>query len=112
MYKKTFNELNDTLLRAKQALKVGLINKAYEVAMGYEYTETQTTTSVDDEGKESTKTVELKKYAKPDAGMLQFLLINRFSDEFARDPQNLELKKKALELAKSGELDIKNMGGV
>jgi hypothetical protein len=31
--------------------------------------------------------------------MIQFLLINRFPSEFARDPQAIELRKKALELA-------------
>ena len=36
--------------------------------------------------------------------MIQFLLINRFSGEFARDPQAIELRKKALELAKDGKL--------
>ena len=34
---------------------------------------------------------------------MQFLLINRNPDEFARDPQILELRRKALELAEQGK---------
>ena len=80
-----------------------MLDNAYRVAVGYYYEETHTTTVIID-GKPCKKTYVDRKYAKPDAGMIQFLLINRFSGEFARDPQAIELRKKALELAKDGKL--------
>ena len=43
--------------------------------------------------------------------MLQFLLINRISDEFARDPHVLKLRQKALELAEQGKIPP-NMEGI
>ncbi len=110
-YKKDNPELTETLLRAREAQKDDLLNNAYRVAIGYYYEETHTTTVVID-GKPHTKTYTDRKYAKPDAGMIQFLLINRFSGEFARDPQAVELRKKALELAKDGKLPPDGWEGV
>ena len=103
-YKKDYPEMNETVNKAKTEFKTEIICRAYEVAMGYEYTETTTVEEKDNEGKViGEKTTTYKKYAKADPGMLQFLLINRISDEFARDPQILELRKKALELAEQGK---------
>ena len=51
-------------------------------------------------------------YQKPDAGMLQFLLINRLPDDFARDPHAVELRKKALELAEKGATPSTDWEGV
>ena len=110
-YKKDNPELTETLLRAREAQKDDLLNNAYRVAIGYYYEETHTTTVIID-GKPHTKTYTDRKYAKPDAGMIQFLLINRFSGEFARDPQAVELRKKALELAKDGKLPPDGWEGV
>ena len=36
--------------------------------------------------------------------MIEFLLINRFSDEFARDPKMVELRQRALELQAEGKI--------
>ena len=111
-YKKENSEFNETVNKAKTEFKTDIINRAYEVAMGYEYTETTTITLTDNDGNPiGEKTTTYKKYAKADAGMLQFLLINRISDEFARDPQILALRKKALELAEQGKIPP-NMEGI
>lgn len=104
-YKRDNPELTETLLRAKESCKEDLLDNAYRVAMGYEYVETTTEEIKSNEGVViGHKTKTYKRYAKPDAGMLQFLLINRFSSEFARDPQMVALRKKALELAEQGKL--------
>lgn len=104
-YKKENPEFKETLYKANQDFKTDLCNKSYELAMGYEYTEETTVTLKDTKGNVTgTKTTVHKRHAKADAGMLQFLLINRFSDEFARDPQMVALRKKALELAEQGKL--------
>ena len=110
-YKKDNPELTETLLRARESQKGDLLNNAYRVAMGYHYEETHTTTVIID-GVPHTKTYVDRKYAKPDAGMIQFLLVNRYSGEFARDPQAIELRKKALELAKDGKIPPDGWEGV
>lgn len=104
-YKKNNPELNEILLKAKNQLKTDLINRAYQVAIGYEYEETTTVTYKDKDGNVTgTKTTTHKKYSKADGNMIEFLLINRFSDEFARDPKMIELRKRALELQSEGKI--------
>lgn len=112
-YKKENPELAETLCKAKQEFKTELINNAYKVAMGYEYTEETTEEIVSKSGVViGTKTKRYTRYAKPDAGMIQFLLINRFTDDFARDPQIVALRKKALELAEQGKLPPDSTEGI
>lgn len=104
-YKKNNPELTEILCKAHRELKTDLVNQSYKVAMGYEYTETTTVEYKDDKGNVTgSKTTTHKKYAKADGGMLQFLLINRYPTEYARDPQVIELRKRALELAEQGKL--------
>lgn len=96
-YKKMYSELTELLYNAKQICRVNLLNRAFEVANGYEYTETTTEEVRDKDGNiTGTKTKIVKRYARADAGMLQFLLINRYPEDFARDPQILSLRKEAL----------------
>lgn len=112
-YKKKYPELTDALYNAKNELKADLINTAYKVATGYEYIETTEITYKDKEGViTGTKTTEKHCYAKPDSAMLQFLAINRFPKDFARDPQTTELRKQALELQKNGKLPFDDGEGV
>ena len=112
-YKRDNPELTETLLRAKEHCKEDLLDNAYRVAMGYEYYEETTDEVKDLDGKViAYKTKRYKRYAKPDAGMLQFLLINRYSAEFARDPQMVALRKKALELVEQGKMPPDGWEGV
>jgi hypothetical protein len=115
-YKKKHSELNDVLCKAKREHKTELINRAHQVAVGYDYEETTTTTfyALKDGVTVETgsKTVVHKKHAKADAGMLIFMLINRYYKEFARDPQLLELRRLALELQKKGNGDGNELGEI
>lgn len=96
-YKKRYSELNELLCNAKQICRVNLLNRAFEVANGYEYTETTTEEVKDKDGNiTGTKTKVVKRYARADAGMIQFLLINRYPEDFARDPQILSIRKESL----------------
>lgn len=96
-YKKRYSELNELLCNAKQICRVNLLNRAFEVANGYEYTETTTEEVKDSDGNiTGTKTKVVKRYARADAGMIQFLLINRYPEDFARDPQILSIRKESL----------------
>lgn len=111
-YKKDYPEFAELLCKAKREFKTDLINRAYQVAMGYDYEEETTVTIKDKAGNVTgTKTTKHKRHARADGGMLQFLLINRNPDEFARDPQILELRRKALELAEQGKA-APNMEGI
>ena len=104
-YKKENHEFSETLLKATQKAKTELVSRSYEVAMGYDYEETVTVTLKDTKGNVTgSKTTVRKCHAKADAGMLQFLLINRMPEFFARDPQLIALRKKQLELAEAGKL--------
>lgn len=106
-YKKEHPEFAETLNRAIVKARTALINRSFEVAMGYDYTETVTVTTRDKTGKETgSKTTVRKCHAKADAGMLQFLLINRIPEDFARDPQAIALRRRALELAAEGRLSL------
>ncbi len=112
-YKKKYPELTETLYKAKRALQTDLVNKSFEVAMGYDYTETTTVEFKDKEGNVTgSKTTTYTRHAKADGNMIQFLLINRFSDEYARDPQAIELRKKSLELAERGIIPPDQTEGV
>lgn len=104
-YKHKFPELTETLKKAKEQFKTELVNTAYKVANGYEYIEIKTVEEKDPSGTiTGTITTTQKRYAKPDPAMIQFLLINRFFDDFARDPQATALRKRALDLAEQGKL--------
>ena len=112
-YKKDNPELAETLYKAKQEFKTELVCDAYKVSHGYEYTETVVEEIKDTDGKLiSVKTKTYTRYASPDGGMIEFLLLNRFKDEFARDPQIVELRKKNLELAEQGKLPPDTTEGV
>jgi hypothetical protein len=100
-YKKRYPELTETLLRAREELHTELVNRAYQVAIGYEYKETTQVEYTDENGDvKSGKTTTVTRYAKADPGMLQFLLINRFPSEYSRDPQVLKVREETLELKK------------
>lgn len=62
----------------------------YETARGYEHTEIETVTEVDDLGKERTKYRETTKHYKPDVSALKLALTNRNPDRW-KDRQNIDI---------------------
>jgi hypothetical protein len=100
-YKRDHKEFREIIEKSKDRQKFDLICNAFKVSMGYEYTETTVVTEKRGEDITIRKTVATK-YARPDSGMLQFLLINRFYNEFAKDPHAVALRKEALALQKKG----------
>ena len=111
-YKHKYSEFNEILEDAQKENYMSLVNIAYKVARGYDYNETKEKYEKDKNGKEIlTSRQIIHKHAKPDPGMIQFLLINRHPDEWARDPQVLELKRELLELKKEIE-GLKNYKGI
>lgn len=99
-YKKQHKELSDVIVSAKNKLKADLICKAYQVAMGYILSDEKKIYVYDENGENPkiVQSVVQTKQIKADANMLMWLLINRFPTEFARDPQILELKRKAQDI--------------
>lgn len=93
-YKKQFPELTEILKKGRQNLVAELRSALIKKAKGYDYTETETTT----EYGEVTKVVEKYKSFGPDVAAINLLLKNYDKDNWANDPQTLELRKKELEL--------------
>lgn len=93
-YKKQFPELTEILKKGRQNLVAELRSALIKKAKGYDYTETETTTEY---GK-VTKVVEKHKSFGPDVAAINLLLKNYDKDNWANDPQSLELRKKELEL--------------
>lgn len=112
-YKKKHPELNETLYRAREADKQALVDKAHQIANGYDYEETTEVKYYDKNGNlTGSKITTVTKHAKADGGMMQFLLINRYPSDFARDPQILELRREILELKKQMAEKTDDMEGV
>ena len=93
-YKKQFPELTETLKKGRQNLVAELRSALIKKAKGYDYTETEVTR----ENGVITKRVEKHKSFGPDVAAINLLLKNYDKDNWANDPQTLELRKKELEL--------------
>lgn len=93
-YKKQYPELQETLIKGRKNLVADLRSKLIEKAMGYEYTETETTI----ENGVVTKEVTKNKKASPDVAALNLLLKNYDKENWANDPQSLAIRKQELAL--------------
>lgn len=93
-YKAEKSEFSELLIKGRQNLVAELKGILINKARGYEYTETRITT--DNTGKK--EKVEMKKHAAPDVAAINLLLKNYDRENWANDPQALELRKKELEL--------------
>ena len=93
-YKKQFPELTEILKKGRQNLVAELRSALIKKAKGYDYTEIETTT----EYGEVTKVVEKHKSFGPDVAAINLLLKNYDKENWANDPQALEIRKKELEL--------------
>lgn len=116
-YKTEFPELAECIKKGRQNLVAELRGALIKKAKGYEYTETKVITEevkwpdemyvalleagfTHDEIKQSklVRTEIAHKKAAPDVAALNLALKNYDKEEWANDPQALELKKKELEL--------------
>lgn len=77
-------------------LRSALIKKA----LGFTYTEKKTYKKRDEDGHENTYVEINEKYAPPDVAAINLALKNYDRENWANDPQMLELKKQELELKK------------
>lgn len=116
-YKTEFPELAECLKKGRQNLVAELRSSLIKKAKGYEYTETKETTervkwppdvyamlidagfSPEDIGQARlVKTEVSHKKASPDVAALNLALKNYDKENWANDPQALEIKKKEIEL--------------
>ena len=118
-YKSEFPELSEVLKKGKRNLVADLRGALIKRAMGFSYKETKTVTeriklpdgikefllengfAEDELGKSQLiKTEVTNKHALPDVAALNLALKNYDSENWANDPQILDLKKQELELRK------------
>ncbi len=102
-YKATKKEFAEILKKGRENLVVELRSVLINRAKGFHFTETKIT--IDADGKIKTENTE--RYALPDVAALNLLLKNYDKENWANDPQELELKKR--ELALKEERLRKNM---
>lgn len=116
-YKQDYPELVEALKKGRQNLVAELRSSLIKKAKGYEYTETKTVTEkvklpdemyitllnagftpAQIEHAELVKTEIAHKQMAPDVAAINLALKNYDKENWANDPQSLELKKKELEL--------------
>lgn len=104
-WKKQYSELSDICKEGKQKLITELRGKLVERALGGTITEERTITKVVD-GKEQTETVKITKTVLPDVAALNLCLKNYDKENWANDPQMLDIKKEENEIRrKKAEAD-------
>lgn len=99
-YKKDNEPLRASLKSGRKALVIELKSNLIKKAKGFEYTETKEIKEKNPvTGKLEVVRVETtKKFAPPDVAANNLLLKNYDKDNWANDPQMIELRKKELEL--------------
>ena len=99
-YKKNYEELREVLKGGRRKLVKDLKSTLIKKAQGFDYVETKVTKELNVETGELevTKYEENTKHALPDVAAINLLLKNYDKDNWANDPQMIELRKKELEL--------------
>lgn len=101
-YKKNFGELRGALKRGRKDLVLELKSTLIQKAKGFNYIETKTVKELDEEAGDLVivRSEENIKRALPDVAAINLLLKNYDKENWANDPQVLELRKQELELQK------------
>lgn len=98
-YKRDYEELREAIKGGREQLVIDLKSTLIEKAKGFDYTETKIVRERDESGKlVVTKREEITKHAQPDVAAINLLLKNYDREEWANDPQMLEIRRKELEL--------------
>lgn len=99
VYKRTYSALNDSLKKGRRNLVIELKNNLIRASKGYHYDEKKVIKERDEFGNMIVVREEVTtKYMRPDVAATNLLLKNYDRDQWANDPQALELRKKELEL--------------
>ena len=98
-YKGLYEPLRSALKKGRKDLVFELKGALIKKAMGFNYTETSVTKELNIDGSlEVTKEEVKTKHAQPDVAAINLLLKNYDKENWANDPQMIELRKKELEL--------------
>lgn len=99
-YKKDYEELREVLKGGRRKLVKDLKSTLIKKAQGFDYKEIKKTyeLNVETGELEVTKYEENVKHALPDVAAINLLLKNYDKDNWANDPQMIDLRKKELEL--------------
>lgn len=101
LYKKNKAEFSELIKEGRQNLVFELKGNLIRASKGYKYSEKKTIKERDENGNMVVVREEIsEKYMRPDVAATNLLLKNYDKENWANDPQELELKKKALELQK------------
>lgn len=96
-YKDKKTEFSDLIKKGRAHLVTDLRGALVKRAMGFEYQESRT--YLDDTGNVERSEV-YTKYAPPDVAALNLALKNYDKDQWANDPQMLDIRKEELEMKK------------
>lgn len=99
-YKVEKKEFAELLKNGRRSLVLKLRGKLVEKALGFDYEESKTTTKIEPDGGITTTTERMHKKALPDVAALNLCLKNYDSENWANDPQALELRREELDLKK------------
>lgn len=98
-YKQQYPALTDALKKGRKDLVFELRSALIKKATGFDYTETKTIKELGLDGElVVTKTEKTVKHAQPDVAAINLLLKNYDKDNWANDPQMIDIRKKELEL--------------
>lgn len=98
-YKQQYPALTDALKKGRRDLVFELRSALIKKAKGYSYVETKVTEEAGLDGELIvTKTEKTMKHTQPDVAAINLLLKNYDKDNWANDPQMLDIRKKELEL--------------
>lgn len=100
-YKSEHEELREALKKGRRQLVMDLYSALIKRAKGFKYTEKKKIY----EGGELVREEISEKYAQPDVAALNLALKNFDSENWANDPQIMELRRKELELRQQ---EVKN----
>ena len=101
LYKNQYPELMELIKTGRETVVDDLRGALIKRALGFEYEEKKTYIKVDEEtGKEIRYTEITKKRALPDVAAINLSLKNYDKENWANDPQLLELRKMELEFKK------------
>lgn len=98
-YKNKYSEFSEAIKKGNKSLVHDLKQSLVDKAKGFKYTEKKIVREKDENGDlVITREEEYIKYSPPDVAALNLLLKNYDKENWANDPQVLELRKKELEL--------------
>lgn len=100
LYKNQYSELTELIKSSRETVVDELRGALLKRALGFEYEERKTYRKVEDDGKITEYTEITKKQALPDVAAINLSLKNYDKDNWANDPQLLELRRLEFEFKK------------